>query len=34
MSGMIPQNNNNSEENEKVYSPMVRLMTQLLVRYF
>ena len=34
MSGMIPQNNNNSEENEKVYSPMVRLMTQLLGKIF
>jgi len=34
MSGMIPQNKNNSEENEKVYSPMVRLMTRLLGKIF
>ena len=34
MSGMIPQNKNNSEENEKVYSPMVRLMTKLIGKIF
>ena len=34
MSGYIPQNNNNREDNEKKYSPMVRLMTQLLGNIF